>query len=81
MQVKLYIDVPPYVGPGWNFFATANPLSGDIAEGWKRVEITVDLPCKIFDQQIEAEVTRSDDVKAVPPKKRISVGMAKEGGI
>jgi len=56
MQVKLYIDVPPYVGDGWNFFATTNPLSGPIAEGWKRVEITADLPCKRYDEQTTAEI-------------------------
>jgi len=57
MKVKLYMDVPPYVGDGWNFFATTNPMSGTISEGWNRVEITVDLPCKRFDEQVTAEVS------------------------
>jgi len=55
VKVSFYVDVPPYIGPGYSLFAISSPATGTLPEGYKRVRIEADLPCKLFDEEVEAQ--------------------------
>ena len=48
MKIRMYMDVAPYAAHGQHLFASSNPHTGPLPDGWSRVAFDVDLPDKFF---------------------------------